>query len=1088
MGNKTIEETFQKKDLHQHILARPETYVGSTKVECNTLWIVKNSQMIKETLEYCPAFIKLFDECLVNAIDHSVKDPSVTTIKVNVDCEKGSISVFNNGAGIPVVKHKEYKIYIPSLIFGNLLTSSNYDDSEQRITGGLNGLGIKLCNIFSQRFEIETVDAETGLKFIQIFEDNMFKISEPKITKSTVKPYTKVTFVPDFKRFGMKCVDNDALKLIEKRTYDTIVCTNKNVNVYFNDEKLKGKSLIHYTTLFEKDKFFLETVEQTINGITFVWEYAVAPCDHFEQISFVNGIATTYGGTHVTYILNQIVKKLSHMIETKKKTDNIKPSYIKDHLFLFVKAVVVNPDFSSQSKETLTTPQKNFVKIEVSDSLITKLYKSSITDDILSFTKYKNQKELAKTTDGKRQSTIKVEKLEDAHRAGTADSRKCSLILTEGDSAKSFAISGLSVIGRDYYGVFPLRGKLLNVREATQVQLLKNEEVNNLKKILGLQHNKEYTSVNSLRYGSVILLTDQDLDGYHIRGLIINFIHYWWPTLLFDTDFVKCMKTPIVKISKGINHTREFFTVQEYKEWEKQHLLGYTVKYYKGLGTSTSKEAKDLFRNMKQNVVQYTSENKKESNDSIILAFDKKKAEERKAWLQNYNNQIINAHSDASLTFTNFVNKELIHFSMYDIIRSIPSICDGLKPSQRKVLFTCFKRNLTGEAKVAQLGASVAEHTNYHHGEQSLFGTIINMAQTFVGSNNWNLLSPCGQFGTRLLGGKDAASPRYIFTKLEERALKLFDTNDDEILKYNEDDGKRIEPVFFVPTFPMVLVNGCQGIGTGYSTFVPCYNPKDILKNIKLALTGQDLIKMKPWYNGFKGTISETDNGTYIVKGKIDKTSPTTLTITELPIGVWTDPYKDFIEGLIDDVECKNHSTEEDVNFVVKFPNETKLTEFLNNTQDLYKFFKLSSSISVRNMHLFDYSNKIKKYETAEDIVIEFVKIRLKYNVKRKKFLQSKYKTDLEVIQSKIRFLMEIMTDKLVIYKKKKIDIDKLLEAGNYLKINENYNYLTNMPIHSFTYEKINDLNKLEEKTKNALQEIESKSPKDIFYDDLSWI
>ena len=188
------------------------------------------------------------------------------------------------------------------------------------------------------------------------------------------------------------------------------------------------------------------------------------------------------------------------------------------------------------------------------------------------------------------------------------------------------------------------------------------------------------------------------------------------------------------------------------------------------------------------------------------------------------------------MAYKDFIDKELILFSRYDNTRSSPCVIDGFKPSQRKVLYGAFKRKLTSEIKVIQFSGYVSEHTAYHHGEASLNGTIISMAQDFVGSNNVNLLVPSGQFGSRLLGGKDAASPRYIYTYLSPITRLIFKEEDDALCRYLVDEGQRIEPDYYLPIIPMVLVNGSEGIGTGYSTTIPNYNPVDIVNYIKSKL------------------------------------------------------------------------------------------------------------------------------------------------------------------------------------------------------------------------------------------------------------
>ena len=399
--------------------------------------------------------------------------------------------------------------------------------------------------------------------------------------------------------------------------------------------------------------------------------------------------------------------------------------------------------------------------------------------------------------------------------------------MTEGDSAKSLAVSGLSVVGRDNFGVFPLRGKLLNVREASHSQIMANAEISAIKQILGLQQGKTYTDTSSLRYGHLMIMTDQDHDGSHIKGLIINFFDHFWPSLLKIPGFLLEFITPIVKATKGKGPNKRevsFFTIPEYETWKARNDngKGWVLKYYKGLGTSTTEDAKKYFSDLGKHLKPFKVAND-DSRALIDMAFNKKKADDRKEWLRAFEDGTFMDHSVDEIPIEDFVNKELILFSRADNVRSIPCAVDGFKPGQRKILFSCFKRNLKSEIKVAQLAGYVSEHSAYHHGEISLCMTIVNMAQVFVGSNNLNLLQPLGQFGTRLQGGKDAASPRYIFTNLSSLARTIFHPADDPLLNYLNDDGQSIEPEWYIPVIPMLLVNGGDGIGTGWSTGIPNY-------------------------------------------------------------------------------------------------------------------------------------------------------------------------------------------------------------------------------------------------------------------------
>ncbi|CAJ1331141.1 unnamed protein product [Effrenium voratum] len=490
-----------------------------------------------------------------------------------------------------------------------------------------------------------------------------------------------------------------------------------------------------------------------------------------------------------------------------------------------------------------------------------------------------------------------VPKLEDANLAGTKEGHSCTLILTEGDSAKALAVAGLSVVGRDRFGVFPLRGKLRNVRELSVKQMLENKEIDQVLKILALDANKEYRDAKGLRYGSIMIMTDQDHDGSHIKGLIINFIQHWFPSLLRMPGFLKEFVTPIVKVSKG-DQSKTFFTLPEYEAWKEANNngQGWKVKYYKGLGTSTSAEAREYFADIDDHEIRFTYSGNRD-DDLIDMAFAAKRSDERKTWISQVEDGTFVDHSQPTLSYTDFIEKELSLFAKYDVERAVPSMVDGLKPGQRKVLFGCFKKKLSSEIKVAQLSGYVAENSAYHHGEASLQGTIIGMAQTFVGSNNINLLEPRGQFGSRLQGGKDHAASRYIFTCLSKATRCIFPEEDDAVLEYQSEEGHQIEPRFYCPIIPLALVNGADGIGTGWSTSIPNYNPRDLIANVRLILRRQEPVAMTPWYRGFKGAVRPVENfpGKFEAMGVAQQKGRVRLEITELPVKRWTQDYKEWL-------------------------------------------------------------------------------------------------------------------------------------------------------------------------------------------------
>ena len=686
-----------------------------------------------------------------------------------------------------------------------------------------------------------------------------------------------------------------------------------------------------------------------------------------------------------------------------------------------------------------------------------------------------------------------MNKLDDANWAGTSKSNECVLILTEGDSAKSMAISGLSEVGRNKYGVFPLKGKIMNVKDMNVKRVNDNEEIANLKKIIGLETSKEYENTNELRYGHIMVLTDADTDGSHIKGLLFNLFHTMWPSLMKIDTFMMSMLTPIVKVIKG-KKSIPFYNLTSYDNWKNMNNngKGWEIKYYKGLGTSTNKEAKEYFKNMQ--TLQYTWDADK-SAESIELAFNKKRADDRKDWLYKYDKQHILdelIENSNKIEYSEFVHRDLIHFSNYNVERSIPSICDGFKKSLRKIMYCCLKRKLYKEIKVAQLAGYVSEHGAYHHGEASLHEAIIGMAQDFVGSNNINVLKPNGQFGTRIQGGKDSASPRYIHTELNPLVAQLFHTDDFDVLEYLDDDGMKIEPFHYIPIIPMILVNGTVGIGTGFSTNIPCYNPKDIIKCLRSLMNGDDIYDIEPWYRGFKG---ENKNG--VSKGVYKRLTNTKVDVTELPIGYWTEDFKTYLESYMEKHpkvlrDYESHYTEKDVSFILHFYSKDVCDTYMetDGIKECTKFdteFKMQSTrpLNTSNMHLYTKNGSIKKYSSVSEILKEFYDIRLEYYEKRKVHKIAKLKNEIAYLDSRIKFIQDVIGEKLIIMNNKKQNIIDYLQMNKFPLHDNSYDYLIKMPIYNFTFEKKEELTSEWNDKHLMLSNIERETEKETWTHDL---
>lgn len=1179
---KTIEDTYQNKELREHILSDPDTYAGSIDPQEEDVWIYDNEaeRMLKTKVTFRECFYKLFDEILVNAIDHhhriaekcknNVLLKPVKKISVTIDEETGTISVENDGEGLDVAMHETFGCYVPQVVFGELLTSVNYDKTEERTVGGKNGYGAKIANIFSKQFKVETVDCHRKLRYTQVWHNNMTVVDEPVIEKYTKVPYTKISYTPDYKRFE---VNNPAVLvgdwlLLRKRVYDASACTGAGCAVYLNGEKINVKGFEDYINLYIGRKSETKRVFQICNDR---WQVGVclSPHGEFEQVSFVNGICTDRGGRHVSHIMDNLAKKIISSISdsAKKKGVTIQPQFVKKNLFLFLKSTIVNPKFDTQTKRKLVSLVKDFgSRCDLEDDYVTRVIKLGILDRAKKLAEFKAKQGLAKDTDGKpRSRRVFHTKLVDAKEAGGSQSRKCTIVFTEGDSAATFMAKGLKGIPESehkYWGYFPLRGKLLNVRGATVKQLADNEEIMMIKKIIGLQEGKDYSeSIDGLRYHRVMVLTDADDDGYHIKGLVMNYIGHYWPSLLRREGFICDFATPIKKAFKCNNRGKrtdevEFYSEEEYQKWTNSSAAvgkkSWDTQYYKGLGSYEPGEARKFCKEMRiteymwdKNLKDDDGKDQESSKLKFDLAFEqgKKYTDKRKDWLNNGQEPkpiVPVKNGKTTITYDNFIDNRLKLFSLADNVRSISNLYDGLKPSQRKILFACIKRKLKERIKVEQLAGYISEHGAYHHGAVSLIEAIVKMAQDFTGSNNVNLLYPSGGFGSRMGGGpylkkgEDAAQPRYAHTFMTSMARMLFNEHDTPLLEEQIEEGKQIEPKFYVPILPMVLINGCQGIGTGYSTSVDAYNIKDVCSNTKACIRGEEMTDMIPWFKGYNGHVFQTSKNTFITVGEYVRLSSNKIRVTELPVGAKNcksfKGYVEFLNTLLDEDIAKKHGIKKtkkksddddtttksstfkgsvihdyeivkqtDTDFVVDIEFKPGVLEKELENNENYRFekkIKIAFAFSRNNMHLYVDDGTIKKFDDPRDIIREFCRVRLSLYTKRRERLLKKYDLDIGKANAKYRFVVAVMDDELVIKRKKKTEVEKMLETADppypkfTTKIDDaddkaGYQYLLSMQMGSMTEEMLEKLRKDLETAQAAKDKLEGQTEIDIWEEDL---
>jgi DNA topoisomerase-2 len=1059
---------YLKLDHVSHILSRPDTYVGSKIIEKISEYVFSIDQIIKKEIEISPAFVRVFQEILSNAVDNNERTSNKKMSYISVEITKSEISIKNDGAVIPIEKNKEC-LYYHSLIFGHLLTGSNYDDEEKRFTAGRNGLGAKLTNVLSTEFIVEAVDSEKKLKFFQKWTNNMKNTKDPSITKSSLKNgYTKITWTPDFKWFGMKELKKDQIEFLTYLVLNAGMVTGLEVSV--NKTILPNKLTEYFNLMVSPPNEMLKLSDE--NSKVFV----VSSETGFESISFVNGIRTKNGGKHVLAWTDAVCKPIIDKIAKKKSTSKLTVKDVKIFFRFLIVTRISNPEFESQEKNEL----KTVIKVNpITTSQVTKILSWSIGKNLKELILKKETNIAVKEIALKKTKHPKIDGYDKANYSGTNKRKDCTLIVCEGLSAKTFCvegidngIKGLVGKGRDYFGIYPLRGKILNTRNATPSIISKNVVVTNLINILGLDYKKP-KNFDKLNYGHLIILTDADTDGIHIEGLILNLFHSLFPEIL-KTNFILSMKTPLIKI--GLDNY-----IYDERSWrqfiKKKSIKQLQIKYHKGLGTIKQNEVKKVFG---KKMLQFNED--KNSDRFFAIAFDKEESDERKKWLSEYspleNNQkypTLDDEKDELIKFpiSRHLNTELIKFFHDDCKRSLPNAIDGLKESQRKIVFTVKLRDDKKPVKVAQLAASVAEKTSYHHGEQNLANTIVNLAQSFIGSNNLQLFTEDGMFGSRLEGGKDAANSRYISTKKINYFDLLFPEEDDQLLIQKEEDGIKIEPFYYVPTIPILLINGSTGIGTGWSCSCPLFNPKDVLKASKLWMMNKRsdfesfVSSMIPWYRGFKGKIEKVGNDKFKTFG-IFSTKNNITTIKELPIGLWTSSFIEWIEEK--NIKYINRSTPENVDIEIH-------DELPNNFET-----KLNSSLSLENIVVFDEEDFIKKV-TLIDIFDIWGKSKLELLKKRKETKLEKLNFEKNIMELKYNFILAVKSKKIDLTDELKNILEKLAKIT---KIDSEQKLLLDMNVRSLTLEKCSELLKRLSDLESEIKNLQKKTEKDLWNSDLT--
>lgn len=1058
-------------------------------------------------LKYPPALLKIIDEVIVNAIDHHTHYPKLVT-EIKIEVKDNTIAVYNNGPGIPVELTKNIngvEMYTPQLIASEFLAGDNLDDVGTNVKGGTNGIGLKLAAAFSSTLVLETVDAVSGMHYIQSFKNGLTVIEPPEMKKSKEKPYTRITFTPDYSEFKLnpEKFSPTLSEILQTRAWQAAAYTS--AKVYFNKTPIPLKSFEDFCQMHTENLVYSAEMTQ-ISG-KYPWEVCFAVSDGKERnISIVNGVYMPKGGTHIQHIQKQLVDALRPYVEkglTKKSGVKFNKNFITNNVFVFMKGAIPSPEFLSQTKEAISDPIEKFAGYSIADMHWKRIWELIGPSIMATFLK----KQLGDLKTRANRGKVDVPKYKEAKYCRDAKKcHQCGLIITEGDSASGTADTGLLAkaspnFNYDWFGVYGIQGVPMNgLKESLEIKqkdkktmddsavnkpisrkkitdsdvdsksdsepktskssakssaskpaskskkaaddfvlpprrvpnqkLIDNERIDSLKKILGLDYNKTYAlteigdkEFKTLRYGFIVGLTDQDLDGFNIFGMIVTYLLTYWPSLIFR-NFIRRINTPVIRLYPNSKKllVEEFYSEREYRRWIEEHgenvASRYTIEFYKGLGThdEVKGEVTQMFRNIDQKIKTYVFDNDFLKNMTIY--YGKETASRKKVLATNvdeeHDDELIEPISKQFVIDTKLYQRD-------NIIRKLLNLIDGFVTSRRKVFFAARKQG-RNKIKVAGLAGIAVEHADYHHGETSLEQTIVRMAQGFPMARNLPLLQPYGQFGTRSKGYKDYAASRYIHTMINWRlADTLFRREDDYILEYEVSDGHRYEPKYYMPVIPYVLCESNDIPATGWKITMHARHIDDILKNTRDMIQGKIKAcgRLGPWKKDFKGRIRNYNGKSYYVGNYHYIESENAIHIDELPPGICSNAY---LRGSDEDKIKKNGGAKKGIQtkeWIDDFEDNTDMnsvniilylkpgayeaitseeSKYGNETFDAFTEYLELKECITHHINLVNQHGEVVEYKKYEDVFNDWF-------VFRKKLYEVRVEREIILINLEIKML-----------------------------------------------------------------------------------
>lgn len=1082
----------------EHVRQRPEVLYGSMAERPTVVPVVDDEGRIRpRTVTASPGVVNLTKEGFDNCLDNCQRDETQTYIAATWDGD--TLTLANDGSTLPVERDAEGRWPV-ALAFGEFQAGSNFDTADTGrkdvlFTAGLNGVGSKGLVVFGRKFVALVQNMRDAREARHVWETNMDVVREPvvkPVRRELKRNLTRIEWTPDFAALGVRDPSGCMEAICEWAAYSASLCAPPTVRVTYNGVRLKLRTPVEFCKAFggtgvmcrlhltnAADRRVCDVCVAVDEADDCAWWRAEATSALSLTHAFVNATPCREG-THAKHLLQKIAEVIEAKARSRREAKgvavHVTPTFIARRAVVVGTFLIEDPRFTAQDKRCLDTKVAQFGwPFRLPDSFCRELERSALVDLAIREAREREDAEASRVTRATPARAAHIAKYERPRRLHTP---RATLIVTEGDSAKNFGVAGLSVGRlRDDHGIYPIRGKFLNVRGLSPKAIADNKEANELLRILGLQMGVVYTeeTARKLPYARLMILSDQDVDGGHIAGLLCNLVHVVAPSLLrLRPDYVVRFATALIRVTPP--RAREdvgFYSQGEFDAYRAAEeaagrALG-TVKFFKGLGTCDAALAKRYFADIGRHttVIRRVDER---CDERIDLFFHRGRAADRKAFLLQCDPEAHVDYSADATSYRDLVERELLpQFARASIRRAIPSLADGFKESLRKVFYGARHLRLTSEISVAKAAGKISSLTNYHHRGTAMEDAIIGMAARYAGTANLNLLEPRGQFGSRHSHvAASAAYPNIVLNAPLHRLL--YPPEDDAVLTHVVDEGERVEPEHYVSVIPTALCFGCRGIAVGWSTEVPQFDPRDLVAASLAHLAGDPLPELTPWYRGFGGPIErEAEGGVWTVRGVLHREGRD-VHVTEVPPFRETDAHKEEWTRRFDKgVEVGDGHTDERVHLILRDGGDATL-------EDL----GLVKRITFGNVHLLDARGELVKYESPERVVREHAALRLALYDRRLAHLVAKAERELLLARSKARYVRLRIAGEFVMAAQPSdaeacAALDRL--GGLHRDADGSYDYLLDLPDRTFNAARAEAIEVAAERKAALLAELRAKTP-----------